>query len=383
MRIALLNKLFAPDVGGGERYSWSLAGRLTELGHEVHAFCGEYREPQAGVILHPVRYARTPRFRKITSFATAAGEALRENAALNFDASYALAPVYGADFFYMGGGSYLHWLRIRRPNPLLRWFHACINPTSLAQILVEQRVMHHTPCVIAISQIVKRHAMELGVPPERIKVAYTGYFESEFNRDNHEALRRGFRKHMGIAPEAPVGLLLGNFWQRKGLAVTLRALARMGGALPDFKLLVAGKGDVKAFSCLARRLGVENRVVFLGSTREPAAAFHGADFQVFPGMYDPGGAVILESMACGTPVIASARCGNAELIENGRTGLVLADPEDDAALAEMLLDLAGDLERTRQMGLAAAESVTEYTFGSVVDRLVEMFAAEMVSTLKI
>ncbi len=374
MRIALLNKLFARNGGGGERYSWSLAGRLAELGHEVHAFCGAYLEPQPGVIIHPVPYAKFPRFRRITSFASAAARELRLHRTLHFDATYALAPVYGADFFYMGGGSYQHWLRIRRPNPVSRWFHAAINPSSLAQIHVEQRVMRETPCVIAISELVKRHAMELGVPGERVEVVYTGYFEDEFNGTQHDALRQRFRASAGISPETPAGLLIGNFWHRKGLDVTLQALAQIAGELPDFRLLVVGKGDETKYRRLARQLGVEQQVLFLGPTREPAAAFHAADFQIFPGMYDPGGAVILESMACATPVIASALCGNAELIEDGRTGYLLPDPSDSRFLAQCIRELAGDPEKTRRMAQAAAAAAQAHSFGNVVEKLLAIFS---------
>lgn len=374
MRIALINKCFSPTWGGGERYSWALAGRLAALGHEVHAFCGEYEEPQAGVRVHPVRYARFPRFRRITSFATAAAQAMRAPGSPNFDVSYALAPAYGADIFYMGGGSYRHWLRMRRPNPLWRWLNMLANPSSLAQVITEEAVARGSGRVVAISRLVAEHAVAAGVAPERVEVVYTGYFEDEFSPEGREQAREGFRRALGLDMHAPVGLFMGNFWARKGLDATLRALPEVLGRVPEFRLIVAGKGDVGRYSALARRLGVERAVTFAGPTREPATAFKAADFFVFPGLYDPGGAVILEAMACQTPVIASAMCGNAEIIGNGVSGYVLPEPENSTRLAELMAKLATDQELCRTMGCAAATAVRDYSFDRVVGRLLEIFA---------
>lgn len=374
MRIALINRCFSPTWGGGERYSWALAGRLTALGHEVHAFCGTYEEPQAGVQVHPLQYARFPRFRRITSFASAAAQAMHAPGLPQFDVSYALAPAYGADIFYMGGGSYRHWLRMRRPNPLWRWLNMLANPSSLAQVVTEEAVARGCGRVVAISRLVAGHAVAAGVAPERIEVVYTGYFEDEFSPEGREQAREAFRRTHGLDMHAPVGLFMGNFWARKGLDATLLALPEVLARVPEFRLVVAGKGDVGRYSTLARRLGVAQAVTFAGPTREPATAFKGSDFFVFPGLYDPGGAVILEAMACRTPVIASAMCGNAEIIGDGASGYVLPEPEDHARLAELMARLAADPELCRTMGEAAAGAVRNYSFDRVVDRLVEIFA---------
>lgn len=374
MRIALLNRQFAPVGGGGERYAWNLAGQLARRGHEVHAFCGAYDSPQPGVVLHPVAYATFPRFRRITSFAGSARRELNRCRHLNFDVTYALSPVFGVDAFYVGGGSYLHWQRIHRPNLLCRWFHALINPSTLAQVVCEQKVMRESAHLVAVSNLVRTHLLELGVAQERMAVLYTGYFPEEFNGENHEELRQAFRAGNGLEPEAPVGLLIGNYWRRKGLDVTLQALPSVVRDFPAFRLVVVGKGDVAHYTRMARTLGVEKHLVFAGEIDRPAAAFHAADFLVFPGMYDPGGAVIIESMACGIPVIASACCGNSELLAHGTTGWVLRDWSDAQTLAEHIRSFCRDPQKTKSMGAAATEAAKQYAFNHVVDQYVELFS---------
>lgn len=374
MRLALMNKLFSPTAGGGERYSWSLAGRLAALGHEVHAFCGGYEEPQPGITVHKLCVPRFPRCRRITGFASHAEAALRTPGLPAFDATYALAPVYGADVFYMGGGSYRHWLRINRPNPLWRWFNAFINPSSLAQIHAEKRMIRESGKIVAISGLVRQHALELGADPTRVEVIHTGYFENEFSLADRERLRAQARASAGIDSDQPLGIFLGNFWPRKGLDAVIRALPEAVRQAGGLKILVAGKGDVPRYERLAHECGVREQVIFRGPTRCPAELFCAGDFFIFPGLYDPGGAVILEAMACGTPVIASALCGNAEVIRDGVTGYVLPDPHDTQLLALRMAELAANPARARQMGVAAAEEVPAYSFDRIVQRLLALFA---------
>jgi glycosyltransferase involved in cell wall biosynthesis len=168
----------------------------------------------------------------------------------------------------------------------------------------------------------------------------------------------------GAAPEAEgaAGCLLfvGRLRIRKGLEVLLTALAGAGGAgLPP--LVVAGDGEHRgSLEALAQRLGVAHRVRFLGrcGAGEVRALLAGAGALVVPSTYEGMPLVVLEAMEAGVPVVASRVSGIPEVVVDGETGW-LVPPEDPAALAAALADLAAHPEEGRRRGLAGRQRLAE------------------------
>src|SRR5207248_3522502 len=121
---------------------------------------------------------------------------------------------------------------------------------------------------------------------------------------------------------------------------------------PPVSLIVAGKSKTKPFERLARRLGVADRVRFIGYCPDMRNCYFAADFFVHPTFYDPCSNVVLEAMACGLPVITSAYNGACELLHPPREGYVLDDPHDHRRLAEALARML-DPARRAACGQAA------------------------------
>jgi glycosyltransferase involved in cell wall biosynthesis len=160
----------------------------------------------------------------------------------------------------------------------------------------------------------------------------------------------------------------------KGHLVLRRALAQARARVPGITLDVAGRGPLApALQAYARELGVEDAVRFLGFVSPVAGAFENAAIAVVPSLGEGFGMVALEAMERARPVVASAVGGLPEIVDDGRTGLVV--PSADAeALADAIVELASDLGRARAMGMAGRErALAEFTPERCVERTEELY----------
>jgi glycosyltransferase involved in cell wall biosynthesis len=143
--------------------------------------------------------------------------------------------------------------------------------------------------------------------------------------------------------EAPYFLYVGTLEPRKNLVRALRAFARVAPALPDHRFVIVGQRGWMYDDVLreASRAELRGRVDLLGYVAEqelPALYSHATAF-VYPSLYEGFGLPVVEAMACGTPVLTSRSSSLTEIAEGSA---LLADPHDEAALAEGLRALATD-----------------------------------------
>jgi glycosyltransferase involved in cell wall biosynthesis len=158
----------------------------------------------------------------------------------------------------------------------------------------------------------------------------------------------------------PYFLYVGTLEPRKNLARALRAFGRVAPSLPDHRFVIVGQRGWMYDDVLKEASGLRGRVDLLGYVAEedlPALYSHAAAF-VYPSLYEGFGLPVVEAMACGTPVLTSRSSSLAEIAEGAA---VLADPLDEAALADGLMALATDdalrADLSRR-GLAKAASFT-------------------------
>jgi len=138
----------------------------------------------------------------------------------------------------------------------------------------------------------------------------------------------------------------------KGHIVLLRAFAEARRAVPSLRLDIAGRGPLEpALRALAKELGVEDGVRFLGYVAPVQRAIEDAAIVVVPSMGEGFGMVALEAMERARPVIAAEIGGLGELVEDGVTGLLV--PAGDAEpLMDAIVRLAGNLPLAAEMGQA-------------------------------
>jgi UDP-glucose:(heptosyl)LPS alpha-1,3-glucosyltransferase len=144
-------------------------------------------------------------------------------------------------------------------------------------------------------------------------------------------------------------------YMRKGAGVCLHALSKT----PMGKLLFVSRGPDAPFRALADRLGISERVRFLGMSTKVERYYAAADAFLLPTHYDSFGLVVTEAMASALPVITSKEAGAAELIQSGVDGIVLEDYTDSGELAHKMSLLAGNRALATQLGTAARQTVEQ------------------------
>lgn len=127
---------------------------------------------------------------------------------------------------------------------------------------------------------------------------------------------------------------------------------------------------------LANELGMRDQVVFWGlaSRVEVVRLLHGCDLLVMPSRSEGLPLSILEAYACRKPVVASRVGGIIEIVDVGRTGL-LVEPEDVDALADAIASLLGDPEMRAQMSQTGRQIAEENDWDRIVDHYLEVFEA--------
>ena len=175
--------------------------------------------------------------------------------------------------------------------------------------------------------------------------------------------------HYGIEPDGapapyrggvPRLLCVGRLIPIKGHLVLLRAFAEARRRVPDLQLDIAGRGPLEpALRALAKELGVDEAVNFLGYVAPVQRAIEQAAIVVVPSMGEGFGMVALEAMERARPVIAAEIGGLGELVEDGLTGLLVPAGESEP-LARAIVRLAGDLGRAAEMGEAGRRRALEH-----------------------
>ena len=175
----------------------------------------------------------------------------------------------------------------------------------------------------------------------------------------------------------PIIAYAGRLSSEKGVDVLINAFASTQRKVPDAALWIAGEGpEADELKQLARRLGVYDRTVFMGSLNreELERRFDDAWVQVVPSVWDePFGIVAIEAMMRGTAVVASDGGGLRECVRHNKTGL-LVPPMDERGLAAAILRLASDRELCEEMGAAGrAVAMNEYTTDIYCDRMLALY----------
>jgi glycosyltransferase involved in cell wall biosynthesis len=186
--------------------------------------------------------------------------------------------------------------------------------------------------------------VDLGTPADKVHVVLHGV-DLELFRPVED--RDALRQRLGLS--GPVCLSVGNLVELKGHDLTIKALGRM----PEGVLLIAGDGpDAGSLKSLAEREGLTDRVRFLGrlSQEQLVEYYCAADVFVLSSSREGIANVIMESMACGTPVVATAVGGAPEVITVPEAG-VLVEQRTPGAIADAIARLLADLparEATRR-----------------------------------
>ncbi|MBC2903778.1 glycogen synthase [Streptomyces cupreus] len=376
MRVGLLTREYPPDVYGGAGVHVEFLARelrsLVEL--EVHCW-GEGRAE--GVLRH----------RPWTALDTA-NDALRTfSVDLAMAAALEGSELVHSHTWYANLGGHLgkllygipHVMTAHSLEPLRPWKAEQLGGGYALSSWAERTAVETADAVIAVSGAMREDILACypALDPARVRVVHNGIDTSLYRPDHGtDVLDR-----IGIDRGRPYVLFVGRITRQKGVPHLLRAVRDIDPAAQV--VLCAGAPDTpeidQEFRDLFEELSRVRAGVFWIPQMLPRPEViqlltHAAVF-VCPSVYEPLGIVNLEAMACGTPVVASQVGGIPEVVDDGKTGLLV--PLDDgfeASLGRALDSVIGDPEGARAMGEAGRErAVGEFGWDAVARRTVRLY----------
>jgi starch synthase len=248
---------------------------------------------------------------------------------------------------------------------------------------VERTAYESADAIIAVSEGMRADVLDCypSLEPSRVRVVRNGIDSTAY----HPVTESDALRHYGVDPDLPIVVFVGRITRQKGVGHLIAAAHEID---PNAQLvLCAGAPDTpeiaeettKAVSELAK---ARPGVYWIQKMLQPAEVrqflSHATVF-VCPSVYEPLGIVNLEAMACGTAVVASDVGGIPEVVDDGRTGLLVHyDPADESTfrvgLSDAVNTLLGDPDRAAAMGVAGRErAVTEFSWTSVAEQTVEVY----------
>ena len=314
MKIGLIRRRFASS-GGAELYVQRLVGGLLARGHQPHLFAQNWESIEKGVEFHHVPSTGS----RATQPVCFAESAKKEIARYRLDCVLSLERTFKQDVYRAGDGVHRIWLERRREfAPWWKKPFVGVGGFHRNMLELERRAfdVQNTAAVIVNSQMVRSEiARCFSYPDERIHLIRNGVETARFR-----GLDRGkARERLGIRTDQFLIAFVGSGWERKGLGFLMNAL-QVGRLDKAVRLIVAGKGK-------APRNSPEG-TIFTGPIKEVEQVYAAADLFVTLPIYEPSANVVPEALAAGLPVITTLQNGASELLDEGRTGSVVADPRD-------------------------------------------------------
>jgi len=378
MDIALCYESVLPARGGAETYIGDLARRLSRDGHAVHLYACRWDATSlpAATHFHRLEVPAGPRFLRPWRFGSECERAMT----MRHDVSIGFDKTWGQDVLYPQGGlhaaSAAHNL-LKHKGPITRSLAAlgkCLDPAawSFSRLERKQYLGPKQPLIVVNSNMVRRHFEEFyGVSSESVRVVRSAIDPLRFAAEDRLRQRHEERERWGVSPNDSVGLFVAMNYRLKGLSQLLDGYALTPREKPN-KLVVVGHPKFGRYERQAKRLGIADRVVFLGHRSDPKSCYFGADYLVHPTFYDPCSLVALEALACGLPVITTRFNGASELLSPPTDGMVIDNPHDSSALAAAMAQMF-DRGYLREASVAARTTGSRWTFEHHYQALLGVF----------
>ena len=354
MRIAVISRVFSKSGGGAESYSVALVQQLVAR-HEFHVFAQDSNHPVGGVHHHKLFcLSRKPRWVNQLVFAIASWWQTRSG----FDV------VHSHENTWHGQIQTIHVRPIRcnlfaapgGTGRFFQWVKIALSPRLITYLLLEGARFKDRPArkVVAASENLRLEC-ERAYPARlgEVTVVMPGT-----NLPRESISRSAARRQLGLPENGNWVLFVANDYERKGLDTLLQAMMLLSA---DSSLIVVGNPRyVPRYRQQALRLGLSERIHFLGSLDDLAPAYWAADCLAHPTLEDSFAMVVLEAMAHGLPVVVSgpAHCGIARQLSDGVQALLLPDPKDAQRLARLIgsvLDQPEIAANLRRGGVEFAE----------------------------
>ncbi|NAZ35070.1 MAG: glycosyltransferase [Pyrobaculum sp.] len=374
MRIVHIIHHYWPFVGGIENVVKALAEGMARLGHEVHVVASTYgakgrprEEVVNGVHVHRVRSVRLG-YPDLTYPLDYPSDLLKSADVVHGHSQNSLFTVKIIERAKrLGVKTVVHFMAVDalndHPNMLIRW----LGPLYARNLLMKAVAVTDVPLARSLrdQELLKKYGVEAKYVPDGI---HSWFIAHKYSGDN-------FREKYGIYTDYV--LYVGRLHPLKGIAVLIHAMAYIKEQKgPD--LVVIGPGDSAPYLSLAKKLGVDDKVHFLGFVDEETkiGAIDAATAVVIPSIsnyVEVYPMAITEAWARGKPVIATKVGGIPYRVKHMGNG-VLVPPRDPKALAEAIMLLANDKELAKKLGAEGRRDV--HTWEEIIETLMHIYTRE-------
>lgn len=231
---------------------------------------------------------------------------------------------------------------------------------------------------IAVSSDVAESVRAAYRPPSgRLSVIPNGV---DVERYTQAVDRNAVRASIGVAPEAPLAIVVAKLMTQKGHAVLLDALPGVLDRVAGLRVVLVGEGELRdALEARVAGAGLQDSVTFAGNRGDIAQLLAASDLFVLPSLWEGLPMALLEAMASGLPVVATAVSGTREVIEDGRSG-ILVPPGDAPALGAAMIAVLERPETAAALGAAARSRVEDcYSARAQAQRHAELYRSRLAS----
>lgn len=246
----------------------------------------------------------------------------------------------------------------------------CVDSWKSWQLRVDRRLVGRTDCLVGNSQAVVDFYRPLGYPESKLRVIPNGV---EIPRPPAQS-REAFLRELKIPADAQVVMAVGRLAPQKRVADLVWSAQLLRQADPRAYLVIVGDGPLRSsLEQYAREVEVTSHVRFLGHRTDAASLLHHADLVWLGSEFEGMSNSLMEAMACGRPIVATAIPPNQELIQHGVHGY-LVDIGDSAGFAQFSLKLMKEPELAARLGDAARQKVeAELSVPRMIERHVALY----------
>ena len=336
MRVAIVQQHVDTRRGGAETSTVEMARQLSQLDLEVavvHAANTDEVTAEDSLRYSPVRVTSRSRARRTHAFITGVHKLCRRE---RFDIVHAVTPCLSANVYQPRGGTYIETIARNMAltrSPVVRAVKQLGRRFNVSQrflMRIERRLLTHyrdRVHVAAVSDYVRRQVVTgMNFPADRVSVVFNGVDSKPPPPDSRSAIRSELR----VSASTPLVLFVAHNFKLKGLRELIMSTAGHGA---DWTLAVVGSDRHQGhYVRLAQRLGIADRVRFMGPQSTLPAWYAAVDVLAHPTWYDPCSRVVLEAISLGLPAVTTRYNGAAEIIVPGRNGVVTQRPGDAAEL---------------------------------------------------
>lgn len=336
MRFAFASFKYFP-YGGLEKDMLRMAECAASRGHEVTILTGKWECSQypdtPGITVKIIPVSGGSNHARAESFCRNIIPVLKEE---KFDCVTAFNRIPGCDFYFAADNCYA----VEMPKKHAKWVLKLF-PRYRTYLAIEKGVagIDSDTVIFYITAHQKPdYQKSYGTPEERFILLPPGMNPDCRRKENAIEIRAAKRQELGVADDGFMLLLVGSNFRQKGGDRAITALA----GLPEnikakSKLFFAGADDPSFCQKLAKKLGVEKYLTFLGARKDVPDLLAASDVLLLPARNEATGTVLVEAISAGVPTICSSECGFKNFVQDSG-GTVLPEKWSDSAFSDALAD---------------------------------------------